>query len=129
MTKFVRAAILASMLGVVSAAAAADLHSRPSAGVAREGEPPVVELGANASAITYWLTEPDGWHVVTTVDIVFGQDGDAEQHAVVRFSAVLMPGQSQLISVPVAIGEQQLVLRIRRLGDRIEGARIPGSST
>jgi hypothetical protein len=35
-----------------------------------------------------------------------GQDGDAEKHAVVRFSSVLLPGQSQLISVPVAIGER-----------------------
>jgi hypothetical protein len=41
---------------------------------------------------------------------------------------VLLPGQSQLISVPFAIGEQQQVLRVRRLGDEIEIARIPGSS-
>jgi len=44
----------------------------------------------------------------------------------VRFASVLLPGQSQLISVPFAIGEQQQVLRIRRLGDRIEVARVPG---
>jgi hypothetical protein len=67
--------------------------------------------------------------VVTTVDIVFDPDSDTEKHAVVRFSAVLLPGQSQLISVPVAIGEQQKVLRIRRTGDRIEVVRIPGPST
>jgi hypothetical protein len=64
--------------------------------------------------------------VVTTVDTVISRDGDAEQHAVVRFSSVLLPGQSQLISVPFAIGEQQQVLRIRRLGDQIEVAKIPG---
>jgi hypothetical protein len=47
---------------------------------------------------------------------------------VVRFSAVLLPGLSQLISVPFAVGEQQQVLRIRRLGDRIEISRVPGDA-
>jgi hypothetical protein len=47
----------------------------------------------------------------------------------VRFSSLLLPGQSQLISVPVAIGERQLALRIRRLGDQIEVAQVPGSSS
>jgi hypothetical protein len=87
----------------------------------------VTELSANASAITYWVSASDGWLVVTTVDTVFGQDGDAEKHAVVRFSAVLLVGQSQQISVPGAIGEPQQVLRIRRLGDHIEVARFPAA--
>jgi hypothetical protein len=54
----------------------------------------MTELSANASAITYWVSESDGWHVVTTVDAVVGQDGDAKYHAVVRFSSVLLSGQS-----------------------------------
>jgi hypothetical protein len=78
------------------------------------------------SAITYRVSGSDGWLVVTTVDTVVGQDGDAEQHAVVRFSSVLLPGRSQLISVPFAIGERQQVLRIRRVGDQMEVARIEG---
>jgi len=87
------------------------------------------ELGPNASAITYWVSEPDGWHVVTTVDTVIEQNGDAEKHAVVRFSSVLLPSQSQLISVPFAMaGRAQQVLRIRRLGDQIEVARVGGSA-
>ena len=45
-----------------------------------------------------------------------------------RFSATLLPGQTQLISVPFAVGEQQQVLRIRRIGDAIEVERIAGSS-
>ena len=94
----------------------------------RENQAVMTELDANASALTYWVQQSDGWHVVTTVDSVIGRDTDAEKHAVVRFSSVLLPGQSQLISVPFAIGEQQQVLRIRRLGDQIEIARIPGSS-
>ncbi|MCA6111171.1 hypothetical protein [Bradyrhizobium cenepequi] len=88
----------------------------------------VTELGTNASATTYWVAETDGWKVVTTIDIVFERGGDAEQHAVARFSATLRPGQVELISVPHAIGQQQRVLRIRRVGDRIEIARVSGSS-
>jgi hypothetical protein len=94
----------------------------------RQRQAVTTELGPNASAITYWVSEPDGWHVVTTVDAMIEQNGDAEKHAVVRFSSVLLPGQSQLISVPFAIGERQQVLRIRRLGDQIEVARVGGSA-
>jgi len=39
---------------------------------------------------------------------------------VVSFSSVLPPSQSQLISVLLAVGERQQVLRFRRLGDQIE---------
>ena len=72
-------------------------------------------------------SEADGRHVATTVDTVIGQDGGAEEHAVLRFSSVLLPGRSQLISVPFAIGERQQVLRIQRRGDQIEVAQVPGS--
>jgi len=97
-------------------------------GVVREGRPVSIELGPDASALTYWVSKPDGWHVVTTVDTVIGRGGEAETHAVVRFSSVLLPGQSELVSVPVAIGEQPHVLRIRRLGDQIEVARVAGAA-
>jgi hypothetical protein len=85
-------------------------------------------LNASTSAVTCWVSETDGWHVVTTVDAVIGRDSDTEQHVVVRFSSLLLPGQSQLISVPFATGERQQVLRIRRLGDQIEVAQVPASS-
>jgi hypothetical protein len=94
----------------------------------REGRAVMTKLGANASATTYWVNESDGWHVVTTVDIGFDRDTDAEKQSVVRFSAVLLPGQSQRISVPSAIGERQQVLCVRRLGDRLEVVRVFGSS-
>ena len=84
-------------------------------------------LGANASAITYGVGESDGWDVVATVGTVLGRDA-AEKHVVARFSSVLPPGQSQLISVPFAIGERQQVLRIRRLGDQIVVARVGGAA-
>jgi hypothetical protein len=128
MTNSVKAAGLAGILMAALVTGTAALSATPPANVVREGQAVVTELDANASAVTYWVNEPDGWHVVTTVDAVIGQGGEAEKHAVVRFSSLLLPGQSQLISVPFAIGERQQVLRIRRLGDHIEVAQVPGSS-
>jgi hypothetical protein len=122
MTRFMKAAGLAGLLAVVLATASADVK----AAQVYEGQAVTTELSPNASAVTYWVGGSDGWHVVTTVDSVFSLDGDTEQHAVVRFSSILLPGQSQLISVPAAIGEQQQVLRIRRLGNQIEVAKIAG---
>jgi hypothetical protein len=128
MASFVRATGLAGILVAVFATVTPDLKAARLDNAVREGQAVVTELGANASAITYWVRESDGWHVVTTVDTVNGRDSDAEKHAVVRFSSVLLPGQSQLISVPFVIGARQQVLRIRRLGDQIEVVRVPGSA-
>jgi hypothetical protein len=127
MTKFAKAAGVAGILVLASTVAAWRPQAAEPGGALGEGQAAVTDLGANASAITYWVSKPDGWHVVTTVDIVFDQDSPAERHAIVRFSAVLLPGQSQQISVPV-IGERPQVLRIRRLGDRIEVARVRESA-
>jgi hypothetical protein len=128
MTNFIKAAGLAGILVAVLATASPELKADQLKGAAPEGHAVTTELGANASAVTYWLSASDGWHVVTTVDTVLERNGDADRHAVVRFSSVLLPGQSQLISVPFAVGERQQVLRIRRLGDRIEVARVDGSA-
>ena len=128
MNSFTKAAGLAGILVAVFATVTPELKADQLNNAVRQRQAVTTELGPNASAITYWVSEPDGWHVVTTVDTVIGQNGDAEKHAVVRFSSVLLPGQSQLISVPFAIGERQQVLRIRRLGDQIEIARVPGSA-
>ena len=128
MTSFAKAAGLAGILVAVFATVPPDLKADQFNKVVREGQAVTTELGGNASAITYWVSGSDGWHVVTTVDTVIEQNGDAEKHAVVRFSSVLLPGQSQLISVPFAIGERQQTLRIRRLGDQIEVARVGDSA-
>jgi len=85
----------------------------------RENEAVVTQLSADATAVSYWTSAPEGWSVVTTVDTVTSRDADAEQHAVVRFSATLAPGQAQAISVPAPLGTRPLWLRIQRLGDRI----------
>jgi hypothetical protein len=128
MTNFVKAAGLAGILVAVFATVTPQLKADQLDNAVREGHAVTTELGANAAAVTYWVARSDGWHVVTTVDTVIERNGDADKHAVVRFSSVLLPGQSQLISVPFAIGERQQVLRIRRLGDQIEVARVDGSA-
>jgi len=126
MTKFARTTGFAGILVAVFATVTPDLKADQLTNTVRDGQGMTTGLGANAAAITYWVSRSDGWHVVTTVDTVIEQNGDAEKHAVVRFSSVLLPGQSQLISVPLAIGERQQVLRIRRLGDQVEVARVGG---
>jgi len=128
MTKFAKAAGVAGILVLASTVVAWRPQGAEPGGALGEGQAAVTDLGANASAITYWVSKPDGLHVVTTVDIVFDRDSRAERHAIVRFSAALLPGQSQQISVPVAVGERPQVLRIRRLRDRIEVARVPESA-
>ena len=126
MTSFAKTAGLAGILVAVFATANPELRAAQPDRAVREGQGVTTELGANAAAFTYWVSRSDGWHVVTTVDTVIEQNGEAETHAVVRFASVLLPGQSQLISVPFAIGERQQVLRIRRLGDQVEVARVGG---
>jgi len=128
MANGIKAAGLAGILAVVLATAAPASSTTQPDSTPRQGQAVETRLDASTSAVTYWVSETDGWHVVTTVDAVIGRDSDTEQHAVVRFSSLLLPGQSQLISVPFATGERQQVLRIRRLGDQIEVAQVPGSS-
>lgn len=90
----------------------------------RENQAVVTRLGDGATAISYWASAADGWHVVTTVDTVVAADTETEQHLIVRFSATLQPGQEQLVTVPGALGTEQQALRIRRVGDRIEMNRV-----
>jgi hypothetical protein len=125
MTNFIKAAGLAGIL-IAALAAVPELKADQPGNAVHEGHAVTTELSANAAAITYWVSKSDGWHVVTTVDTATG-NREAGKHAIVRFSSVLQPGQSQLVSVPSAIGERQQVLHIRRLGDRIEVARVEGS--
>ena len=83
-----------------------------------ENQAVVTRLGP-VTAVSYWAAAFDGWHVVTTVGTA-ADDTEATQPATVRFSATLLPGQEQFISIPMAAGEPAKVLRIRRQGDRIE---------
>ena len=128
MTRLMKTAGLAGVLAAYLASTAFELRAAEPKNGVRERQGVVTELGPNASATTYWVAESDGWHVVTTVDIVLRRGNVANEHAVARFSAVLFPGQMQVISVPYALGEQQQVLQVRRLDNQIEIARVPGSS-
>jgi hypothetical protein len=111
------AAVLASGLAMAGS-------SSESPRAAAAGEAVVTELGGQAKAVTYWTDSPNGAQVVTTVDTVAAADTDAEQHAVVRLKSVLQPGQVQEVSVPLSVGEEQPVLRIERVGDRITVAKV-----
>ena len=106
------AASLALITGITGNAHAADPHDAlPQLAGA------TTDLGSNASALTYWVDEADGLHVVTTIDTIVGGTASPEpdRHAIVRFSALILPGQSQVISVPGVAGSQTQALRIRRL--------------
>jgi hypothetical protein len=116
-----------SALGTILVAGAVALAQPLWAGSAKTvgaGQAVTTELGGNAKAITYWTNHPEGARVVTTVDTVTAADTDAEQHAVVRLQATLLPGQVQEVSVPFATGEAQPVLRIERVGDQISVSKI-----
>jgi len=113
--------IRVSALGVALAALVA--ASQPlwaGAGkIVAENQAVTTELGGNAKAVTYWTNRPEGAVVVTTVDTVANAETDAESHAVVRLTSTLQPGQVQEISVPLALGETQPVLRIERIADQV----------
>src|SRR5215470_13182756 len=83
--------------------------------------PVVIALGDRTSVLTYWIDEPDGFHVITTVDTVSpgGVDGE-DHHAIVRFSTIIQPGEMQTISVPGPYGSPPHEMHIRQLGDQIE---------
>jgi hypothetical protein len=116
-----------SALGTILVAGAVALAQPLWAGAGKTvgaGQAITTELGGSAKAITYWTDQPEGARVVTTVDTVSAADTDAEQHAVVRLQTVLQPGQAQEISVPLAVGETQSVLRIERVGDQVTVSKV-----
>ena len=124
MTRTKQAGVAGILALTLALAAAPAVRAADTESTLGEGRPLTTALGRDSSALTYWVKAADGWHVVTTVDSVSRRGSAAENHAVVRFSAVLLPGQSQVISVPALAGKRQQLLRIRRDGDRIEVMRI-----
>ena len=86
-----------------------------------QGAGVVTSLGGGASAVTYWIDEPEGFRVITTVAAAEpGQAGREDGHAVVRLSTILRPGQTQTISVPGPEGSSPYAMRIRRLASGVE---------
>lgn len=74
------------------------------------------------SALTYYTVEPEGFRVVTTVQVDTADD-DGLDATPVRFVVTLAPGQAATVSVPRDAGRNAIELRIARIGDRIEIGR------
>ena len=84
MTKSLKMAGYAAMLMAMQATASAASAAAEPAGSVREHV--ITRLGVNVSAVTYWVTGPEGWRVVTTVDTAANEHSNRDAHAIVRFS-------------------------------------------
>jgi hypothetical protein len=72
------------------------------------------KLGADRSALVYYIDEPDGFHVVVTT-----QQGLTDRAAVVRFETVLAAGQSAAVSIPRAAREAPARIVFSNAGDHL----------
>jgi len=75
-------------------------------------------LGADRSALVYYIDEPDGFHVVVTT-----QQGLTDQAAVARFETVLAAGQSAAVSIPRTAGEAPARIVLSNAGDHLHIAK------
>ena len=80
------------------------------------------KLGEHFSALTYYLDEPDGFHVVVTT-----QQGARDKAAVARFETVLAAGQSAAVSIPRAAGEAPARIVFSNAGGHLHVAEPPAS--
>lgn len=76
------------------------------------------KLGADCSALVYYIAEPDGFHVN-----VFTQQGLTEKAAVARFETVLATGQSAAVSFPRGAGEAPARIVLSNAGDHLHIAK------
>ena len=74
------------------------------------------ELG-DVSVLVYYVATPHGFHLVATTQTV------ADEPTVLRFEAMLQPGQDVIVSVPRAAGQLPAQLVFHRVGDTIEVER------
>jgi ABC-type glycerol-3-phosphate transport system substrate-binding protein len=72
------------------------------------------KLGADYSALVYYIDEPDGFHVVVTT-----QQGRTSRAAVERFETVLAAGQSAAVSIPRGAGEAPARIVLSNAGDHL----------
>jgi hypothetical protein len=80
------------------------------------------KLGKHFSALTYYLDEPDGFHVVVTT-----QQGARDKAAVERFETVLAAGQSAAVSIPRAAGEAPARIVFSNAGGHLHIAEPPAN--
>jgi hypothetical protein len=86
----------------------------------REGQSTVTQLSPDASAITYLVDRPDGFHVIVTVRTSHDASADAlHQPPAIRFSSRILPGQTIDLSMPAAAGTADSVLEITRRAERV----------
>jgi hypothetical protein len=74
----------------------------------------VTKLDANSSALVYYTSAPDGFHVVVTT-----QQGLTDQAAVTSFEMVLAVGQSAAVSIPRGAGEAPEQIVLSNAGDHL----------
>jgi hypothetical protein len=72
------------------------------------------KLGADRSALVYYIDEPDGFHVVVTT-----RQGRTSRAAVERFETVLPAGQSSTVSIPRGAGEAPARMLLSNAGDHL----------
>jgi len=109
--RFLAPALAGAALLGASAASAQEL---------REGQAAVTQLSPNASAVTYFLDRPDGYHLFVTVRPQHDATADAlHQPPALRFTSRIVPGQTINLSVPDASGPSDTVMEITRRADRI----------
>jgi hypothetical protein len=72
------------------------------------------KLDADSSALVYYFTAPDGFHVVLTT-----QQGLTDQAAIARFETVLAAGQSAAVSIPRRAGEAPARVVLSSAGDHL----------
>jgi hypothetical protein len=86
----------------------------------KEGQSVVTQLSAEASAVTYFVDRPDGFHVIVTVRA--GHDAGADvlhQPPAIQFSSRILPGQTIDLSMPAAAASADSVLEITRRAERV----------
>lgn len=115
-----------ALIAALTVGASGSAHAAEPRGAVPQSAGIATDLGHHTSALTYWVDEADGAHVVTTIDTITGNEASPGEalHAVVRFSALILAGQSQVISVPGPVGAPPQALRIRNLGTRFDTADI-----
>lgn len=95
--------------GLLAAAAAICISAGAQADPLGEMQARSVRLGDVSGGI-YYTAEPEGYRVVSTLQV-----GDGR--SIVRFVATLKPGQSIVLSIPRAVGQPPLEVRVARHGD------------
>jgi hypothetical protein len=83
-----------------------------------------MKLGERLSALVYYRDEPDGLHVVVTM-----QPGVRVKAAVERFETVLAAGQSAAVSIPRAAGEAPERVVLTNAGGHLQVAEPPAAAS